>query len=324
MLGVFSTLAVSADAGSLVKPMTILFLCVLGGIGTVLLLPGPKQSTRFGGALLTLAGLALALFLFEAEAGHADSDTGPYFWIFAAIAIVGAVRVITHPRPVYSALYFVLTVFASAGLFILMYAEFMAAALVLIYAGAILITYVFVIMLAASAQTAGRSLAAGRAGGVRPASAASPFTAACIGFALMGVLLFVIFDKAEQQTSPLPSPPAVGRPVGRGAGSWLDAIHRAISLSESNGQPRTGRADSDRQHGRGDRDRPAASGRLDERFEPSTETISADATPVNDDPHSIPVYGTTNPRQKAFPRDLSMDADSWPFNIIWPSARSCS
>jgi len=40
---------------------------------------------------------------------------------------------------------------------------------------------------------------------------------------------------------------------------------------------------------------------IDERFEPTSETISATATPVNDDPHSIPVYGTTNPRQKSFP-----------------------
>ena len=58
MLGVLSSLAVSADAGSanyIVKPMIIILLCILGGIGTVLLLPGPKQSTSFGGILLTLA-----------------------------------------------------------------------------------------------------------------------------------------------------------------------------------------------------------------------------------------------------------------------------
>jgi hypothetical protein len=42
---------------------------------------------------------------------------------------------------------------------------------------------------------------------------------------------------------------------------------------------------------------------VDQSFEPSVETISANATPVNDDPHSIPVYGTTNPRQKSFPQN---------------------
>src|SRR3989440_11180469 len=88
-------------------------------------------------------------------AGEAKGGMGPFFWIFSAIAIIGALRVVTHPKPVYSALYFILTVFASAGLFLLLWAEFMAAALVLIYAGAILVTYVFVIMLAAEASAPG-------------------------------------------------------------------------------------------------------------------------------------------------------------------------
>ena len=209
MLGVLSTLAVSADAGSanyLVGPMAILLLCVVGGIGTIFLLPGPRQSTKFGGVLLTVAGLAMALILFRATAGQVSSDTGPYFWIFSAIAVVGAVRVVTHPRPVYSALYFVLTVFASAGLFILMYAEFMAAALVLIYAGAILITYVFVIMLAAPPKVHNdRSPLAGLA--ECDFISREPFMAACVGFALMGVLLFVIFDKADR-FPPLSPPPS--------------------------------------------------------------------------------------------------------------------
>ena len=62
-----------------------------------------------------------------------------YFWLFSIIAIVGAIIcVVTHPRPVYlgSKPDFVLVVFASAGLFVLLAAEFMAAALVLIYAWA--------------------------------------------------------------------------------------------------------------------------------------------------------------------------------------------
>ena len=104
----------------------------------------------FGGARSCLRrGLDPALLLLRWTAGSAEGGMGPYFWIFSTIAIGGAIRVITHTRPVYSALYFVLTVFASAGLFLLLRAEFMAAALVMIYAGAILVTYVFVIMLAA-------------------------------------------------------------------------------------------------------------------------------------------------------------------------------
>ncbi len=302
MLSFLSTLQPLADAGSglyLIEPTVILILCVVAGVGTLLLLPGRKQSPKLGGLLLILAGLVFGMILFRTVVGRASSDTGPYFWIFSAIAIVGAVRVITHPRPVYSALYFVLTVFATAGLFILMYAEFMAAALVLIYAGAILITYVFVIMLAASAQTVGdRSPLAGLA--ECDIQSREPFTAACVGFALMGVLLFVIFDKAGQLG---PFPLAVNQ-IGASAQEQVHGSTQSIgqylfqnqivnfelaglilTVSMVGAIVIARRKIVD----------------INQRFEPSVETISANATPVNDDPRSIPVYGTTNPKQKSFP-----------------------
>src|SRR5690606_11925251 len=65
-------------------------------------------------------------------------------------------RVITHPRPVYAALFFILSILASAGLYLLLSAEFMTFALIIVYAGAILITYLFVIMLATEAPQAER------------------------------------------------------------------------------------------------------------------------------------------------------------------------
>jgi NADH-quinone oxidoreductase subunit J len=72
-----------------------------------------------------------------------------YYYVFSFIAIASAARVITHTKPVFAALWFVMVVLASAGLFLVLDAEFMAAAMVIIYGGAILVTYVFVIMLAA-------------------------------------------------------------------------------------------------------------------------------------------------------------------------------
>src|SRR5262245_9590877 len=184
-------------------PAGVLALCVVAGVGTVLLLPARREASirKIGGAVLLSAGLIFAALLVRWTAGSAawgNSAHGVYFWIFSAIALVGAVRVVTHAKPVYSALYFVLTVFASAGLFLLLRAEFMAAALVLIYAGAILVTYVFVIMLAAEA-------AGPRAGGDGPmmglaehdALSREPVAACAVGFALMGIILFVIFDKSQ-------------------------------------------------------------------------------------------------------------------------------
>jgi NADH-quinone oxidoreductase subunit J len=302
MLGIVSTLADSVGSGSadyLVKPMTILLLCAVGGLGTVFLLPGPKQSAKLGGAMLMIAGLLLSLVVFFATAGHVDSDTGPYFWIFSAIAIFGAVRVITHPRPVYSALYFVLTVFASAGLFILMYAEFMAAALVLIYAGAILITYVFVIMLAASAQSPNdRSPLAGLA--ECDLVSREPFMAACVGFALMGVLLFVIFDKADQFSAQIPVPTAASLMPEETVHGSTQSIGQYLFQSQMVNLELAGLILTVAMVGAIVIARRKVTD-IDQRFEPSVETISSNATPVNDDPHSIPVYGTTNPRQKSFP-----------------------
>jgi NADH-quinone oxidoreductase subunit J len=67
---------------------------------------------------------------------------------FSAMALLAGLRVITHPKPVYSAVYLVGVVLAVAGVLVLQEAEFLAIALIIIYAGAILVTYLFVIMLA--------------------------------------------------------------------------------------------------------------------------------------------------------------------------------
>jgi NADH-quinone oxidoreductase subunit J len=181
------------------SPMLLLILCALAGVGTVFLLPSRREAplSKIGGVIVLSAGLIFAAILIRWSAGSGEGGMGAYFWIFSAIAIVGAMRVISHPKPVYSALYFVLTVFASAGLFLLLWAEFMAAALVLIYAGAILVTYVFVIMLAAEAAPAGASR---RGLTDHDTVSREPVIAAAVGFALMGVQLFVIFDKANHQS----------------------------------------------------------------------------------------------------------------------------
>src|SRR5262245_62005809 len=181
-------------------PAGVLALCVVAGVGTVLLLPARREASirKIGGAVLLSAGLIFAALLVRWTAGSAawgNLSHQVYFWIFSAIALVGAVRVVTHAKPVYSALYFVLTVFASAGLFLLMKAEFMAAALVLIYAGAILVTYVFVIMLASEAASPQAFIE-------YDMTSRDPVIASAIGFALMGVMLFVIFDTFQPVTQP--------------------------------------------------------------------------------------------------------------------------
>ena len=69
------------------------------------------------------------------------------FWIFAATAIVSAFLCITRRSPVASALWLVVTLFSLAAIFVLLDAHFIAAMQVLVYAGAIMVLFLFVVML---------------------------------------------------------------------------------------------------------------------------------------------------------------------------------
>lgn len=122
-------------------------------VGLVLICPGTRRRYARAGAVLAIGSVALLLTDLTARFGAGAGING-FFYIFALLAILSAGRVITTSRPVYAALYLVVTVLAVAGLLVLAEAEFLAAALVIVYAGAIVVTYVFVIMLAQQSRTA--------------------------------------------------------------------------------------------------------------------------------------------------------------------------
>ena len=69
------------------------------------------------------------------------------FYIFAAIMVFGASMVITVRNPVRAVLFLVLTFFASAAIWILLEAEFLAIVLVLVYVGAVMVLFLFVVMM---------------------------------------------------------------------------------------------------------------------------------------------------------------------------------
>jgi NADH-quinone oxidoreductase subunit J len=69
------------------------------------------------------------------------------FWIFGVIAMGSALLCISRKNPIASALWLVVTLFALAALFVLLDAQFIAALQVLVYAGAIMVLFLFVIML---------------------------------------------------------------------------------------------------------------------------------------------------------------------------------
>ena len=69
------------------------------------------------------------------------------FWFFAAILLYAGIRTITTRNPVHAALYLVLAFFTAADIWLLLRAEFLAITLVLVYVGAVMVLFLFVVMM---------------------------------------------------------------------------------------------------------------------------------------------------------------------------------
>jgi len=69
------------------------------------------------------------------------------FWVFASILIVSAVAMILVHNPVHAALLLVLCFFSSASIWLLIEAEFLAVVLILVYVGAVMVLFLFVVMM---------------------------------------------------------------------------------------------------------------------------------------------------------------------------------
>ena len=69
------------------------------------------------------------------------------FFAFAAVLLIAALRVITARNPVHAALYLVLAFFTASAIWLLLRAEFLAIALVLVYVGAVMVLFLFVVMM---------------------------------------------------------------------------------------------------------------------------------------------------------------------------------
>lgn len=165
----------------------------VGAIALFLMMPRRGYNPRKIGALLgamVLGGLWLYLRRHLPDALGIDSTAFIYYYLFSGLAIASAVRVITHTRPVYAALWFMMVILASSGLLLVLEAEFIAFAMVIIYGGAILVTYLFVIMLAAQA---GQGQHPDQTADV-DAVAYEPVAAITAGFLLLAVILGVLFE----------------------------------------------------------------------------------------------------------------------------------
>ncbi len=75
------------------------------------------------------------------------SFTDVVFYIFAAITVMAGVGVVVSRNPVHAALFLVLSFCSAAGIWMLLEAEFLAIALILVYVGAVMVLFLFVVMM---------------------------------------------------------------------------------------------------------------------------------------------------------------------------------
>jgi NADH-quinone oxidoreductase subunit J len=81
------------------------------------------------------------------NSGSAPVATPFFFYLLAALAILSAIAVITRRNTVHSALALIVTLLAVSGLYLMLYAPFVAGVQIIVYAGGIMVLFLFVIML---------------------------------------------------------------------------------------------------------------------------------------------------------------------------------
>jgi NADH-quinone oxidoreductase subunit J len=166
---------------------------LLAAAGTWLLLPRGAGRGRVPGAALAIAAVALWASRLPRLGTWLEEGT---FFILAGVTVVSALATISLANPVYCAIWFGMSLLGTAGLFLYQGAQFLAVATILVYAGAILVTFLFVLMLA---QPEGRA----------PYDRLSweALVSATTGAVMVGILTVALFS------APLTSPASPPRPT---------------------------------------------------------------------------------------------------------------
>ncbi len=172
----------------LVEQWPITLTVFLGFLAVYALLPRPRPAAplRTGVTTAAVALLFAGFFIVPATGFSAETIL---FYAFSAIALIAGGLLVTQSNPARAALAFALVVLSTCGLFLLQAAPFLMAATIIIYAGAIIVTFLFVIMLA---QQEGISDADQRS--------REPLLSTLTGFVLLGALLYVLhasYDTSE-------------------------------------------------------------------------------------------------------------------------------
>ena len=161
---------------------------VLGAFAVARLMPKGEPRSSLLARLVGLTAIGIVGGSLLQPTGSVLNDA--LFFLFAGVAVLAAILMITHRNPAYSALWFAVVTLAVSGLFLLQSAPFLASATVIVYAGAIIVTFLFVLMLAQQAGTTNYDQ-----------NSRQPVVATFTGFVLLGALLFVLLPSKEQATT---------------------------------------------------------------------------------------------------------------------------
>jgi NADH-quinone oxidoreductase subunit J len=124
----------------------LMWSLIVGAVGLWLLLPAAvSRLRRCAGWLLVAVSLGLLAAYLPRMGSLFDQIL---FWALAGATLLSAIATVSMRSPVYSAVWFAFTLLTTAGLFLFQQAQFLAIATVAVYAGAILVLFLFVLMLA--------------------------------------------------------------------------------------------------------------------------------------------------------------------------------
>jgi NADH-quinone oxidoreductase subunit J len=139
---------------TIVMQILIVAAAALGGAGVYCMMPrGAATSGRIGSALVVTA-LPLLWIIWVMSFRGTGFGQGLLFCLLGSMTVIGGVMTVTRTNPVSCALWFTSVVIGTAGLFMLENAQFLAAAIVIVYAGAIIVMFLFVVMMAQPHGTA--------------------------------------------------------------------------------------------------------------------------------------------------------------------------
>lgn len=181
-----------------------------GAIGFLLILPAGRREPltwkrRASGTLILVISLGL-LTSRTTPLGYWLADS--IFYILATVTVISAGATVTTRKPVYAALWFGVTLLGTAGLFLFQGAQFLAVATIVVYAGAILVTYLFVLILA---QPEGRAPYDRTSTEAILATAVGMILIGMLTMTIDGVIQKVAAKKSEHEAGQMTKEPRIAR-----------------------------------------------------------------------------------------------------------------